>query len=611
MDVMAAGLGAVWSLLPSKLRVPTLGENIGSQNGEEGVNPGGMVLGADLSEPRDGEDDIRLSTDESVRNQIGMLVKLFGFLQDTEHPNQHFNDTTPNADDEYETESDDSDPDAELSILSIWIRVGEASLNAIQSSFLENVLYPSILECSPTDGSSVAIMSYLDILLSNLDYGVLLDRLTDFLLCQGMCRSDERFTMKDLILDNIQSSDPGSITAGLKLFTTIIREHCGIATYALFSTTGPGYVIETRQPIPNSNEIDLYASLVERLDHTQSNLEHSSSYTSYLTDTHSLIQNDRCFQRFQLYQNDPGNSPPLGKHIIEPHNIMLQPLLQSLANFLCRGADENVALTGVFVTMARCPFRSLEGWLTYHMEDPRDTVDNEPKERSSPSIHQILSDLVSQISTFRSQIPNFDSLLQERRSGLLYTENIDEAMNVMLDVEPSNVFGTPTPTQAPMPVTPTPKKKGMMGTLASYLTPTRSPASSPAPVTPQRPKEEAVVTMSPYKAHYETLAGQEIEVVPATIPDLDHDHQSRNLDRSISDSASVSNSSGPSRPVSSLAASVQPVSFREKGKEEGEEGRKVSLSTILDNCIVLEEFIKELVAVISARRALGIDAISF
>ena len=174
VDVMAAGLGAVWSLLPSKLRVPTLGENIGSQNGEEGVSTGGMVLGADLSEPRDGEDDIRLSTDESVRNQIGMLVKLFGFLQDTEDPNRHFNDTTPNADHEYEPESDDSDPDAELSILSIWIRVGEASLNAIQSSFLENVLYPSILECSPTDGSSVAIMTYLDILLSNMDDGVLL-----------------------------------------------------------------------------------------------------------------------------------------------------------------------------------------------------------------------------------------------------------------------------------------------------------------------------------------------------------------------------------------------------------------------------------------------------
>jgi hypothetical protein len=48
------------------------------------------------------------------------------------------------------------------------------------------------------------------------------------------------------------------------------------------------------------------------------------------------------------------------------------------------------------------------------------------------------------------------------------------------------------------------------------------------------------------------------------------------------------------------------------GREAGEEGgRQMSLSTTLDNCVILEEFIKELGAILSARRGLGIVSVSF
>jgi hypothetical protein len=42
---------------------------------------------------------------------------------------------------------------------------------------------------------------------------------------------------------------------------------------------------------------------------------------------------------------------------------------------------------------------------------------------------------------------------------------------------------------------------------------------------------------------------------------------------------------------------------------EEEEERSVSLSAVLDNVVILEEFIKEIVALIAARRALGVDAV--
>jgi len=598
VDVMAAGLGAVWSLLPSKLQVPGLGER--SQDEDDlGISSGGMVLGA-----RDGardEEEMRMSTDEDVRNQIGMLLKLFGYIQDILDRREI--DLLTTDTDGYETESDKSGSE-EPSISRIWSALVTSSLDAIQSSFLENVLYPSILECSPHDGSSVAIMTYLDVLFSNMDDGNLLTLLTDYLLCRGSCTSEneDRFTMKDLIFDNISSGNPGAVTAGLKLLGTMMGGHCDIATGSLSSTIGPGYTADTRQAIPNEQE--LYASLVERLDHTQSSLEYSSSYASYLSDTHACIQNDNCFQLYQLFQSSEKESPPIGKHRLEAHNTMLQTLLGSLGQFLCKTVDENVALTGVLVTMAICPFSSLEGWLTFE-QDPWAARDNDTQPKSTPNgsgerpaVYQILSNLVAQIATFRTQIPNFDNLLAERRSGLLYTENIEEAMNVMLDVEPSNVFG-PT-----IPVTPTPKKKGMMGTLASYLTPTRaSPSPSPAPTTPKRTLDNQTTTMNHYKAHYDTIMGKEVDAVPSPI--------GKSYTSAVALTRSTSSQNTTSTGNQETVTATYENSSGNKQSEEERKGRKMSLNTTLDNCIILEEFIKELVAIISARRALGIDPVSF
>lgn len=600
VDVMAAGLGAVWSLLPSKLKVPGLGE-MSQDEDDLGISLGGMVLGA-----RDGaadEEEMRMSTDEDVRNQIGMLLKLFGYIQDILDRREI--DPSKFDTDVYEDVSNNSETE-EPSISRIWSALVTSSLDAIKTSFLENVLYPSILECSPYDGSSVAIMTYLDVLFSNMDDGNLLTLLTDYLLCRGTCMSEneDRFTMKDLIFDNVNSGNPGAVTAGLKLLGTMMGGHRGIATGSLLSTIGPGYTTDTRQAIPNSNEQELYASLVERLDHTQSSLEYSSSYASYLSDTHACIQNDKCFQLYQLIQSSEKEAPSIGKHRLESHNVMLQTLLGSLGQFLCREVDENVALTGVLVTMAICPFRSLEGWLTFE-QDPwaAHEHDIQPVSKSRgreerPTIYQILSNLVTQIATFRTQIPNFDIILAERRSGLLYTENIDEAMNVMLDVEPFNIFGPA------IPLTPTPKKKGVMGTLASYLTPTRaSPRPSPAPTTPKRPLEQQTTTMNPYKAHYDTITGKEVDAVPSPIG---KSYTSAGaLTRSTSSQYTTLTGNQETVPA------TDDISSGVEDREEIRGGRKMSLNTTLDNCIILEEFIKELVAVISARRALGIDPVSF
>jgi len=50
---------------------------------------------------------------------------------------------------------------------------------------------------------------------------------------------------------------------------------------------------------------------------------------------------------------------------------------------------------------------------------------------------------------------------------------------------------------------------------------------------------------------------------------------------------------------------------RVKGESKENGTKSISLSVVLDNCVVLEEFLKEIVSIITARRALGIDPVGF
>lgn len=101
-----------------------------------------------------------------------------------------------------------------------------------------------------------------------------------------------------------------------------------------------------------------------------------------------------------------------------------------------------------------------------------------------PVIYQILQSLVKQISLLRTQVPQFDRLLSERRQGLLFADHLNEAMNIMLDVDQtaaSSVFGSPAKSGSSLLMT---KRKGrgsaalglglgsgLAGSIKSFLTP--------------------------------------------------------------------------------------------------------------------------------------------
>lgn len=262
-DVLGAALGAAYSLLPSKLWVRVEGKEMFNTGG-------GMVLGGatmDEDEDEDAMPTAEVSTNPEFRLTLDTFLKFLEFLQDVIKRG---------------TSSSSSPALDSSSHLTPQVLVGAslsaAILQAVRTTFLDHVLYPSILECSDQDGSVIAVLSYIDIILSTLIRNEpLAQTILEFLvgkdegersydrgrpkpfstreikanrrkssamiLLENMnfpqssqYPSEGRFTLKDLILDNINSSNPLTATAALKLLRTILDEYPQAALHHLFST---------------------------------------------------------------------------------------------------------------------------------------------------------------------------------------------------------------------------------------------------------------------------------------------------------------------------------------------------------------------------------------
>ncbi|TYJ58554.1 hypothetical protein B9479_000764 [Cryptococcus floricola] len=776
-DVVAAALGAVYSMLPTKLRVPSLASRQMSDEDDKGTTSGGMFLGSSLTVDED-EFDMPSFTDEHVQFQLDLLLKLFGFLQDIIH---RCNSPLLHADPASSEVS---------STLVLGGAIVESTLDAIQSSFLDNVFYPAVLECSSLDGSSVAILTYLDAIFSNVDDGPVLDRIVSFLMdtnatgpsvavpaaapvskkekrktgAMGFMgqlttttdyfAAEGRFTLKDLILDNLRADDWAATSAALRLLHTLFSEHSIQSTKGLLSFVRDSAATAlARKSIPSElnllppgesllpqsvnfvdiqlQETGLYGSLLSHIDPSQGSIELSPGFAGYLTDMQSALEVNPSYRLSQYCKALPfipeSEKARVSRHIIDadpiqhrlsPSDPLLRTILHELERFLEKIPDENVAMTGVLTSLALCPERSLAGWMLYDKSevgevDPWAKVDGEagsesslsdadsdsddsmsdeasaPNARASlslPALYQVLRSLTKQLSYIRSDIledPDlFDRLLAERRQGLLFKDHLDEAMNVMLDVDtfsPSTLFGSPAPGTPNTPNTPQnlfqnklkPRTSGLASSIKSFLTPKKktpgnTPSGTPgflspagrtpslasglglgmalgdddrAPETP--PKEPSTIpspfpqpaftspappsqSAAPFKSHYDqtlqTLAlphassGEVIVQGPWAAPapsyNVRHRRNRSVKDISMAGDDAFTQTTGERDEIDELGE-LSMIAGEEDVGEEQKERKQVSLSMVLDNCVILEEFLKEVVAVVVARRSMGVDQVGY
>ena len=719
-EVLGAGLGAVYSLLPTKLG---FFHQSATSESDNAMKIGGTGLAADEEREKltsQKEENLAVGIEDArspeFKAKIDHLLKLLMFLQDVLRRNV----VNVNA-----------------SAL-VGTAIVESILDAVRRIFLENVLYPSILECSDTDGSAVAVMSYIEVMVRTLRDGPLSNLLVNFLVNEdnddphsrqrphsmltlgadvppsqpsddkrirhqrrqssamfllemeapasrkpsGYFTSMGRFTLKDLLLSNLRSKSQPTATTTLQLFQTMLLYHPLLTIERIlivipdsFATAFPNPAIikerqqqevistieeedeDTEFKYPDADallssyldgplfvqpeitfstherEMGLYLALISRVDPSHDGDSFSTRYDHYLHDALVAIQSQPVYWE-SLEDSLDGDPKQRSKHRLDVNDPVISLLLESLTTFFSNKPDFNIGLTGVFATLATHPDRSLAGWLTFNLSDPSspkersyETADNNEdgddrsfdfeieerlandtnylpaatlNENTRPVMHTIFHGLVTQLEHYRHTVDNFDQFLLERRQGLLFSENLTDALNLALDITNDPQLSKPVAELVQKPKTK--PKASASSSLVSFLTPKKSKlaksAAPPEPSTPPQKLASKSVSASPFMTHYQHTNSVKVEPFVAPVP-----------------------SSGPWTPSKSknwpvMEEDVFGSGWIEKAEETQQDDKiaqmsSVTLSQLLDNVVILEENIKELVAIIHARRSLGIDSLRY
>ena len=699
-EVLAAGLAAVYSTLPSKLRLkaPTYAESDGNT----------MVLGS-TPESRTGaegnEEDAGAgnSSDPEFKAHLEHFLRLLEFLQDIIRRN--------------ETHGDGTVGDA----------VAESVLDAVRRVFFENVLYPSILECSDSDGSAAAVMSYIEIMLRTLKNAHLGDLLVRFLLSEDdddlerkrrrsslgapasqldtprrviqerrlrkkstamaileievpdarrptdYITSTGRFTLKDLLTTNLRSINHPTVTAALQLFKTLLQLHSELCTEKLLlvihdpkSTSYPTPYLSTppppiempppsedAEPLGNfslcpkyadpdatystsERETSLYLTLISRVDPTHTQDAFSTGFDNYLCDAVLSLKG----RDSELRDVDLGTLTK-HKHRLMQNDPVLSLVLNAFRQLFSNSPELNMALTGVLSTLAQDPCRSLAGWLTFASPDGDSDIrarefsreyeaDGDDRsidyrinedlayetlslpatsmdEKSRPLIYAISHGLVTQLERYRHSVEKFDVYLSERRQGLLFSENLTDALNLALDFDSTTpIPASPRSITTPVPVE-TPKSKSKTSFI-SFLTPRKTkPKPAPLPIVSSSPPRTTrkSIEASPFGPHYEKTSSIKVEPYAASSP-FSGPWMPTKLKKWADDEDDVFSSSW-----GEVRGDSRHPERQNDDETSGIKTELITLSVLLDNVVILEEAMKELLAIVHARRALGIDSIRY
>ncbi|KAL4933328.1 uncharacterized protein BDV17DRAFT_106755 [Aspergillus undulatus] len=507
-------------------------------------------------------------------------------------------------------------------------------LDHFQVLFLEQLLYPSLLESSDVEGgSTAAVLTYLYRILASVDQEDMVQRILHFLLAstsdsdaeiaekkKNMSASRRKsldvlaafseeaarpsptlFNLRDLALLGLQSTNPQTVLATLRLLTVILQRHSSFARFLI--RTVPG------QPARQRSVGALNAELGQLMTMATSIMDEPTldeSYGNYLRDASWILESRLCIP-------GSGNDPESLPLELRQEDPLLLELLDCLESFFTNAVIVNLALTEVLMSIASSHLMALDGWLLvdpakykYPKADGASdevisdileqvhSVYREPSWSSTdtPALSTVLRGLVDQVQEWRKQVPDFDILVAARR-GLLHED--DESSG-----NPDQIPGTPATRPADRPSSTTPKTLQMgsdQGTprgrrgLRDLTSPQRSLVGSPL-------REATTVHVPPPREPSESRS--------AVADDL-----RKRLATPFFPSPSPSKPSDPSEDGAQEQESEQ--EDRESAVATTDEDWRLkngtaSLGHVLTNVVILYEFLLEISAVVQARGTLFEEA---
>ena len=500
------------------------------------------------------------------------------------------------------------------------------------------------------------------------------------------------FNLVDLIQGSLRSQSQQTISVTLQLVSVILRRHHRYAVTTLLWTSqvlsdGPLRTIGAHE-----KEMEFLLSLAGDIGGDEN---FDELYDNHIKDSMSVLESHPCSMELIAPKSAggttkltgaqasiPGAPRDIRSHTLRPEDPMLKTLLGILASFFTNSIETNLSLTGAIVDLATCGWMRIDGWLlpdpkSYLYEDD-DRVREDPyfmnigdpielhekaqikslkkarrtpkwAEAQFPALLAQLKTLVDQASTYRTEIPRFDDLLQQRREAFQAassatatpipvrqatlrssfdssSRSASPPRHSAFDSLAQRIFpelGTPSRSNSPRGRRSQDQQRpsGLSGGYG-FATPTTSRAAVPppqfpmgleAPSTPSRGSSRAF-SPSPLREPEHTIRRQGVPASQAAAFAA--------VDQSIlARKVGIPSAKGELHPIPfpNLRGSGPPEAGSKDGSVQGtedgsvspdaetkeQEGQKlVTVSHVLTNVIVLQEFLLELAAMVQVRAGL-------
>ncbi|KAI0552230.1 Retinoic acid induced 16-like protein-domain-containing protein [Xylaria curta] len=310
------------------------------------------------------------------------------------------------------------------------LEVKSTLLEHFQIIFLQQLLYPSLLESSDADGgSSVAVLTYLRRILESLDHPDMINLILHYLLAlpdtdassssqsfsepavsaarkrksmdlASMMASKMEssyspllFNLVDLIHSCLQSENSQTVCVTMQLVATILKRHHRYAIVTLLHTEGVDPNMSHRTMGAHQQEVDFLMTLAGTVG-GQDNFD--EVYDTILKDTMTRVEGHPCSLRLvaprvsthnhklpAIPDSLPGAPRDVPPHTLRPEDPLLHHVLDILEQFFINPVETNLSATETVLDLAVCGYMSIEGWLLRH---PRTYVfDEDLDEPASPS----------------------------------------------------------------------------------------------------------------------------------------------------------------------------------------------------------------------------------
>jgi hypothetical protein len=543
--------------------------------------------------------------------------------------------------------------------------VEDTLLDHFQVLFVQQLLYPSLLESSDVSGgSTAAVISHLARILQSLENQRLAQRMLQYLLAAkasdnerivkrprprfSMSRrrsletlaalaeaaqspSPDLFNLSDLINMSLKSRYPNTVNSSLRLVSVILNKHHPSALSSLFKCI-PLKVDSTSTTIRAFNSsLITYFDLAAGVTLAENTLD--ASYQGALTDAKIRIEKHSC----SITPTSDGL--PLNKEptTISPDDRLLNGLLDKLETLFMNSTLTNLGLTQCIMDMAACENMSIYGWLV---------PSNAGVAGPNRCVTSVVEALVDRVKQWQAFFPEWDGLIAMRREELaregaglpslpLQASHGADAIHLQT-TPPQSIQGsraqTPITASRGRPITPTPKFGSIDNTISS------SPTSNPRTPMAQRPiagsplrqaylsagssAEDAAersrspsASTSPSDADEEEKKGLSkgdivaLLMTPLTLSSTTakarHGVSSRSAASAVEPVLHDQTLGSPLENLDSDAASQTPSPApqdqRNTKADDQDTEHEVSLSHVLTTAIILQEFVLEIAAVMQVR----------